>query len=345
MTSRERVFAALEFRRPDVVPLECTFSAAGLYEHGELLRGLWRACPQDFDDFTALPIPAPPTRDLDAEGRYHGFETDAWGVVWEERIFGVCGHPHARPLDDLAALATFTAPALPSQHGPEFARVRQEAAAHRERYVLKSGWISIFGVMHALRRMEDVLAELALGAPEIARLADIITGYQAGAIDYLLHRGVDAIQFGDDFGTGSGLMFSPELWRRFFRPRYDRLMEPIRRAGVRIFFHSCGHTLPLLEDLRELGVCALWPQLTACDCGLLAERCRALRLAVQVDIARLPVIGRGTPADVRRAVNEMVGLFRMREGGSWFHVQIDDGYPAGNVRALFEAIGACRALR
>ena len=54
MLPRERVIVSLDFRPPDVVPLECHPSPAGLYEHGARLQQLLRDHPHDFGDFTDL---------------------------------------------------------------------------------------------------------------------------------------------------------------------------------------------------------------------------------------------------------------------------------------------------
>ena len=86
--------------------------------------------------------------------------------------------------------------------------------------------------MHAVRRFEDVLMDIATDEPEINRLADAIVDFKLKEVRYFLSLGVDAIQFADDFGTQSALILSP-AWRRFFRPRFQRLIEPVLAAGSR----------------------------------------------------------------------------------------------------------------
>ena len=72
MPSRDRVFAALEFRDPDGVPVEHHASPAGFLEHGEKLRALWLEDPGD----AARTPPAPATAGSEYEadraraGRY-----------------------------------------------------------------------------------------------------------------------------------------------------------------------------------------------------------------------------------------------------------------------------------
>jgi len=206
------VFAALEFRAPDRVPVEYHPSPAGAYEHGEQLRRLWAAHPGDFGDGQSFPLSAPDPQWLDADGQYRELRRDEWGVLWQHLIFGVAGHPLERPLDDWRHFEDFQRPPVPLTSGPEFVQEQVRAAEHQRTYFLKSGWISIFEVMHAVRRFEDVLMEIGADRAEAHRLADLITEYQARYIHYLLARGVDAVQFGDDFGTQSALMISPGVY-------------------------------------------------------------------------------------------------------------------------------------
>src|SRR5208282_1166454 len=255
---RERVFAALDFRPPDILPLECHASPSGSFEHGERLHQLWERYPQDFGLTSAFPHAGPEPRWVDAQGRYCEVRRDEWGVVWEHLIFGAAGHPLERPLDDWSNLGRYQPPPEPVTSGPEFERERARAQSHQQRYFHKSGWINLFEVMIAVRRFEDVLMDIASDTPEINRLADLITNYQLKRVNYLLARGVDAIQFGDDFSTQFDLMMSLATWRRFFKPRFELLMKPVHAAGKKAFFHTCGCGLRLLEEFADLGVHAIW---------------------------------------------------------------------------------------
>jgi len=182
-------------------------------EHGEKLKDLWKLYPQDFGDFTDVPIPTTGPSEFDSRGRYYAIKKDEWGVEWEYLISGVKGIPIHGTLDDLRNLKSYNPPSPSSISGPEFFKERHRVGRHRERYFLKSGWISIFELMHALRRFENVLMDLALQTDEINQIANMITEYQEEVIRYLLARGVDAIQFGDDFGTERGLMISKNMRR------------------------------------------------------------------------------------------------------------------------------------
>ncbi len=342
MLPRERVIVSLDFRPPDVVPLECHPSPAGLYEHGARLQQLLRDHPHDFGDFTDLALPHADPAAVQPDGRYCEVRTDAWGVTWKHHIFGAWGIPQHRPLDDWANLAGYRPPAPPTPSGPAFEAARAAAATHKQRYYLKAGWGGFFETLHSLRRFEDVLMDIALNTREINRLADMLVEYQAEALRYALALEPDGVQMGDDFGTQEALLLAPEQWRRFFRPRYEKLLAPAREQGVDIFFHSCGQIWDLLGDLADLGVKALWPQINLYDWPTLAQRCRELRLALALHPERSHIMTFGTPAQVRQHVTDLVAAFGPQEGGSWLYLEIDNGFPWENVEALFDTVARYR---
>ena len=337
MLPRERVQAALEFRAPDVVPLQVCAAAGGLYEHGQKLADLARACGHDFGLLDWVrPPEKPPPGDFDPDGRYHAVKTDEWGTTWEYRIFGVWGHPLAWPLNDMSKLASYRLPARPALSGWDLAAACDRGEQHRRRYFQLEGGGSIFEKLHSIRRFEDVLMDIELDTPEINRLADMLVDYHAAFVARALAVGTDGVAFGDDFGTQQGPIISPRTWRRFFKPRYRALMDPIVRAGKHIFFHSCGQIEWMLEDLRELGVGAIWPQLPLFDLKDLARRCRELHLAVQLHPDRGELMQRGTPRQVRDYCLRMLDDMDTAGGGSWLYIEIDPGFPWPNVEAIFK---------
>jgi uroporphyrinogen decarboxylase len=336
MNSRERVQAALNFQPVDQVPLQIHPSPGGLFDHGQKLLDLLRTCPQDFADFNDLALPVVPPEDFDADGRYHKIATDDWGTTWEYRLVGVWGYRIVYPLADISRLASYQFPPIYPLQGEELLRAKAQAERHRQRFYHVDGGISLFETMQSLRPFEDVLIDITQDTPEINLLADRLVEYYAVMVENALLKGADAIMVGDDFGTQQSLLLSPRAWRRFFLPRYQALFEPVRRAGKRIFFHSCGQIEPLLEDFRSLGVDAIWPQLPLFDHRWLAQRCRELGLALQLHPDRGHLLQRATPQQVREYILRLVDEFDCLAGGSWLYLEVDPGFPWVNVQAMFE---------
>jgi uroporphyrinogen decarboxylase len=336
MLPRDRVLTTLDFRQPDRIPVEVHSSPGGLFEHGQKLLDLIHKCPCDFYDLGDLTLPQALPEDFDADGSYHRVTTDAWGVSWAYRIFGVWGHPYNEPLADIGNLDTYKPPLPPPLSGPEFDEARTAVERHRQKYFCVGNGGMIWEQMHFLRPYEDCLMDIMDDTPEINRVADMITEYAEGCIRHHLATGVDAIQFFDDFGTQRAPIFRPALWRRFFKPRYERLCAPIRSAGKKILFHSCGQIMPLLEDLAALGVDAIWPQLPLFDPLDLVRRCRSLGLAVKLHPDRGELMQHGTPQEVRDYVLRLLDVFDTASGGSWLYLEIDPGFKWENIQALFE---------
>jgi len=93
MLSRDPLIAALEFRRPDVMPVEYHASPAGFLEHGEKLRALWLEHRDDFGPPGRFSIP-----DVSSGARRW---REGWGVQWREELFGTGGIPLERAVSSL----------------------------------------------------------------------------------------------------------------------------------------------------------------------------------------------------------------------------------------------------
>ncbi len=344
MLPRERVLAAVKFQPVDVVPLRIYAAAGGLHEHGARLADLIRETGHDFGPLGGVAVPEPPPpADYDDQGRYDARRTDEWGSQWRYRTFGVWGMVTDYPLAELDRLDGYRFPPRASAEGEGFGRARAAMADHRRRYFHLDGGGSLFEKLHSLRPFDDVLVDIYQDAPAINRLADRLVEHWAAQVARALALGADGVAFGDDFGTQQAPFFPLAVWRQFFRPRYERLFAPIRQAGKAIFFHSCGQITPILEDLAELGVNVLWPQLPLWEPAELARICRSLGLAVELHPDRGELMQRGTPEQVRRNVRELVEAFDTRNGGSILYLEVDPGFPWPNVQALFETAQALRA--
>jgi len=337
MLPRERVFAAIARTGPDRPPLYVPWPTDGvLCEQGARLPELLRRYANDVNDFHSLGVPPCPPGALGEE--FHTTAEDVWGVEWEYRIFGMHGHPKRRPLDELAALDAYRPPAPPVPVGAEFEAQRAATEEHKRRYYALGGWINIFEILHAVRRFEDVLMDLADDAPALHRLADLVVEYQEAVVHYLLAQGVNGVMFADDWGTACGAMVSLDCWRAFFRPRYARLMAPVLDAGKHVWYHTCGCTEWLWDDLADLGMHVFWPQLTCNDNARLAAWCRRRGITLLAHPDRSHLMREGTPEQVRAEVHRIAGTFGSSEGGLIFHGEVDRGFAFANVEALYEEV-------
>jgi len=335
MTSRQRMLSAIEFSAPDKIPVVYHPSPAGLHVHGEKLLDLFNDYPPD-NPITFESISSPPAEAVDDDGSYHEIREDEWGTGWECRIFGIHGHPKTYPFESWEEAADYQFPPMPA--------VEYEALTEqRKKYLTFFRTVSIFERLHALRPMDQVLMDIVTDEPALLRFLDRLVEYWLAAIRRLIDAGVDVIMFGDDWGTQEAPLISPALFQRVFKPRYEILMAPIRNAGRKVFFHSCGFLGGMFGDLIDLGVNGLWPQIVLFESNpLFLETCARHKVAIYIHPDRQYLIPQGSPEEIETAVKKYAERYHALQGGGIFYVEIENDAPFQNVKALVEAIHTWR---
>ena len=324
MTHRERAVRALGRKPVDKPAVEFYYSPVGYYEHGEKLNDLYERCPGDFAPFARQPVPVLPPEVFDADGRYHEFVEDAWGVLWEYRVYGIMGHAARYPINS---------------DGDAYTRYAAGIAAQKKDWITRQGiGFSVIERLSGLMGFDNLLIALADDGPEINSLLDRLADYYLPHVHAAIHAGADYLSFGDDFGTQENLIMSLDLFRHALLPRFARLMAPAKEAGVHIHFHSCGQVGALLPLLREIGVCSIWPQLPLYDMRELKYTLDSLGMSIALHTDRANTMTHGTPQEVRELVGLENEIFKPRDGGAWFYVECDTGFPFENVRALVESV-------
>jgi uroporphyrinogen decarboxylase len=149
---------------------------------------------------------------------------------------------------------------------------------------------------------------------------------------------IDAIGLSEDYGTQRNLLISPAHWRRFIKPRLARMVERVHQGGKKFYLHSCGHVLPLVPELIEVGVDMLQPlQPEAMDIFEL-KRQFGRHLCLMGGISTQRTLPYGSADDVRREVGRC--LEQMAAGGGYVMAPakpILPGVPIANAVALIEA--------
>jgi hypothetical protein len=85
-----------------------------------------------------------------------------------------------------------------------------------------------------LARIGDFLVEFARVQAEDSRISGM---YIWGDVAYV-----------------SSMMFSPELWRMYFKPIVKRIVEVCHDAGLMTIYHGCGNASLIYEDFIETGI-------------------------------------------------------------------------------------------
>ena len=186
-----------------------------------------------------------------------------------------------------------------------------------------------------------------VAAPEFAhalmrKVTDLMI---AGVSRYLdvVGQYIDLIITGDDLGTDTSLMMSPQTYREMIKPYHAELMTAIKkRTKAKIFFHSDGNIYRVLGDLVDIGVDLINPvQVSAGDMGNTARLKREFGKHISFcgAIDTQHVLPHGTPEDVRAEVRRRIK--DLAPGGGYIVASvhcIQPDVPPENVLAMCDEV-------
>lgn len=115
--------------------------------------------------------------------------------------------------------------------------------------------VTIFSLAQQLVGMEKLLMDMMLEAEYVIPLFEACMEFQTKVGLNLIKRGVDAIWAGDDFGTQTSLIMSPETFKAQLKPLYKNMNDTFRAAKKDIIpiLHCDGAVSELLKDIKEMG--------------------------------------------------------------------------------------------
>ena len=70
---------------------------------------------------------------------------------------------------------------------------------------------------------------------------------------------LDMFGIWDDVATQDSMVMRPDIWRRFFKKWYKRLIEDAKKYDQVVLFHCCGNPDEIIPDLIDIGVDILDP--------------------------------------------------------------------------------------
>lgn len=271
MTHRERFLSTLEGRKPDRKPVlgHLTIQAA------EALAPVLHKEVGFVDSFLATRISHRDIllalgNDAVTVGATRGTPTvtlpnndvrDEWGITY--RTIGFYGEAVGRPLSNCESAEDLERYLFPDPLAPErWALALSEIAAYRAEYGLVGDLEAcLFELAWNLVGLQKFLMDLYGGEEYIEPLLDKIADFSTACGLRMIDMGVDLLWAGDDYGTQKGLMISPELWRKYFKPRYQKMFKAFRARNpqIKIAYHSCGAIRPLIIEYIDIGVNFLNP--------------------------------------------------------------------------------------
>jgi uroporphyrinogen decarboxylase len=341
------VLAAFRRQVPDRVPKHASFTPAKLKEaksktggldpaeaFGFEMRSVAFGPPRADPDFSPyLPTDLPP-----------GTTSDEWGLTekpgsfyhFTEYVYPMAGLERVHELDG------WPFPDYTPAHRWQSLR-RQVEAWHAQGYFVMGSVGHIFETAWYIRSMEQLFWDMRYNASFAERLLEEITRRRVFMAIKYAEAGVDCVHSGDDVGTQWAMLMSPEMWRTWLKPRWERVIQAAKAVRPDLLFahHSDGDILPIIPELADIGVDVLNPVQPEC---LDIEQVKASfgdRLAFWGGMGIQTTMPFGSERDVREQVKRIIHTLG-RDGGLLIaptHV-LEPEVPWNNIRAFFEAVDA-----
>jgi uroporphyrinogen decarboxylase len=226
-------------------------------------------------------------------------------------------------------------------------RIEGKYGIHKEeesyRHMSQTGpWMPLLCTLFDLFGLENTLEKMYL-EPEL--IAAAIVHIELFLLEYyercLQEAGefADMVYFGDDFATQSGMMISPDHWRQYLLPTYKKLFALIKRAGKKVWMHSCGSFHEVMPDLIDTGL-DVWETVQVQARGndpQSLKRKYGDNITFYGGISTQTTLPFGSVSDVRKEVRERVRVLGRRGGyicGADHGIMPD--VPIENVLAMFD---------
>jgi uroporphyrinogen decarboxylase len=348
MKSRERFYAAMEYRGYDRTPTkhygtpeinQQLLDTFGVSSVDELRRVLG-------DDFCHV---AP--RYVGPELR--SFPDGTWEGIWGERYthysFGKGTYPEAvhLPFREVRSPEELKDYRFPSVAWYDFSNIAADCEAYQD-YAVCAGGAGVPDFLNGIARtrgVEQVLFDIAVMDPVYLELVERRFDFFYSLYERVLQAGkgkIDVLCLGEDYGTQNGLVISPRAFERLFAPKMKAFFDLAHRYGARSMMHCCGSCRALIPRLIELGLDILevvQVDAVGMDIRELHEQFYG-KLAFCGSISVQKTLPFGSVEEVTAEVELRKRLFR--QGGMIIAAthDIQVGTPIENILAMYRAIGS-----
>ena len=337
----ENTLRAIRFERPEYIPMIFWINPACWHHYPkEALFELMSEHHILFPDFDSqdnvLPEPTPWER---ADKPY----TDAWGCIWETTDDGITGSVTKYPLTDWDVLQNFTPPDPAKTNGMaaiDWTIIKDKILKAKEQGKYGVGSLEhghAFLRLSYLREYENLLLDMADGEEKLWQLIEIVESFSLQIVQRYIDCGVAMMRYPEDLGMQLGPMLSPEHFKTYIEPVYEKLMETAHEAGCLVHMHSDGDIRALADDLIISGVDALNLQDLVNGIDWIAANLKG-QLCIDLDIDRQQITHFGSPEQIDEMIRREVKMLGSREGGLIMIFGLYPGVPLENVKAIADAM-------
>ncbi|MEN6357340.1 MAG: uroporphyrinogen decarboxylase family protein [Armatimonadota bacterium] len=131
--------------------------------------------------------------------------------------------------------------------------IRAKRAAYPDKAIFAM-MLPPFAILEPLRMPENLFLELYDSADEIHHILSRATPVIVEAAKRVCASDIDALYLAHDICSRDGAMISPRHLREFHFDYMKPIIDIAHEAGKKVFYHSDGYILPVLDIYVEYGI-------------------------------------------------------------------------------------------
>jgi uroporphyrinogen decarboxylase len=341
MNSRERVLAVFEHELPDRVPCWCgaseKFWAKAKKELNLDIEGLFLRFRDDFrrvfaeyagPEFT-LEHPRATCRTP------FGIEREGYGY----------GQPLTHPLAE-ATLADIEEYLWPDPGWMDVSKIKASAQVYNAQFAILGGdWSPFWHDAIDLIGMENLYIKMCSEPYIVDAVLKHLVDYYFEVSKNIFDAAADAMDIffiGNDFGSQTGPLMSPEMFDRYMVPHLKRLCDLGHSYGLKTQMHCCGGVYELVPSIINAGIDSLHAVQTTCR-GMELNKLKSEfgnKIVFNGGIDSHHILIEMDTQGVKEETRKVLEI--MMPGGGYIagasHDTILEETPVENILAMFDAI-------
>ena len=213
------------------------------------------------------------------------------------------------PLRNATTLAEVEAFPLPKPENYAFdpaAMKLQAESAQADGFPVSCGTGHMYEEAWQIRGYEEFLMDM-IAEPEIPDyILEQFCLKNIAIAEAAANAGVDLLNIADDVANQNSLMFSTELWRKFIKSKWARVIDAARaiKPDIEVWYHTDGNVEAIIPELIEIGITILNPVQPECmDVGQLKKK-YGDKLVFDGTVGTQSTMPFGDADEVRRVIRE-----------------------------------------
>jgi uroporphyrinogen decarboxylase len=341
MNSRERVLTVFEHEQPDRVPCWCGASIEFWEKAKKELKlddeGLRLHFRDDFRRVFAKYVgPEFPVQHPQATCRtLFGIERNGYGY----------GQPLTHPLAE-ATVADVESYSWPDPAWIDVSKIKASAKAYKGRFAIMAGdWSPFWHDAIDLVGMENLYIKMYSESDVVDAILKHLVDYYFDVNKRIFDAAADEIDIffmGNDFGSQTGPLMSPEMFDRFMGKHLKRLCDIGHSYGLKTQLHCCGGIYELIPSMIDAGIDSLHAVQTTCrgmELNILKSEFGdkiVFNGGIDSHHILMEQDTEGVKEDTRKVLRTMMPGSGYIAGAS--HDTVLEETPVKNVLAMFDAI-------